>query len=260
MSESKLLITGYNGRLGRAALARGGSADGALLGGRRPPAEAALAARWRRFDMEDRASFAPALSGVRTVLHLASATRSPSERVEVDSFAAWIEAAKAAGVQHFVHVSIIGVDRVPLKYYRLKAAADNLLANSGLPFTILRATQFHEFAAQLLQKMSLGPIVFAPEGFLMQPVSVERCAERLLEICTEQAANRILQLAGPEVLNAVTMARDLVRKRGGRRLVVRLPNWLFGGLGRALAAGGLTDVAAADMRSSRWSEWVAASG
>jgi uncharacterized protein YbjT (DUF2867 family) len=117
-------------------------------------------------------------------------------------------------VQHLVYVSIVGVDAVPLGYYRAKLDCERIIAESGVPFTILRATQFHDFVAgAFLAQRRLPRVVTLDVPF--QPISTEAVAGRLASLVTAAPANgRVDDLGGPEVLPMAELARQWLEARG----------------------------------------------
>ncbi len=146
-----------------------------------------------------------------------------------------VDAARRAGDQHLVYVSIVGVDRIPLAYYRAKVEAEREVALSGLPWTTLRATQFHEFTAGLLERLTRLPIVPAPHRWRFQPVDVGEVADRLVAAVGAGPAGRLPDVGGPDVLSVVELARAYLAATGRRRPVVRLP--VPGGFSAALREG-----------------------
>ncbi len=142
---------------------------------------------------------------------------------------------RAAGVRHFVALSIVGIDRVDYGYYRGKRVQEQLLLAEDRPSSVLRATQFLEFAAQLLDRMR-GPVVFVPR-MRMQPVAAREVGEKLAEIAVGEPMGRAPDLAGPREELLIDMVRQVLKARSQRRLVV--PMRLPGSVGRQLAGGGL---------------------
>lgn len=256
MKNKTILVTGYNGLLGRALLERAGQAPNLLVAGRRAPDSEALKPRWRLLDLYRPETFASAVAGADVILHLASATQKNDAAVDVAGTAALARAAQQAGVKHFVLVSIVGVDRVPLNYYRIKLASEQALAASGMPYTILRATQFHDFAAFLIKNLARFPIGVAPRGFKIQPIAMEAVIARLLEIADAPPANAIEEIGGPEVLDLADLAGQWLRAARKKAWLAPLPVRWLGGFGRALAAGGLaTPVRAGGTQT--WGQWLA---
>lgn len=139
------------------------------------------------------------------------------------------------GVGHHVALSIVGVDRVDLGYYLGKRRQEELVRGGSVPWTILRATQFHEFPAQLAERVR-GPLLPVP-SMRTQPVAAREVAQVLTELALADPVADTIELAGPEVHRMPDLARRLLRARGSRRLVapLRLP----GRVGRDLATGGL---------------------
>ncbi len=136
-------------------------------------------------------------------------------------------------MRHIVALSIVGIDRVPYGYDQGKLRQEQVLQDSAVPVSILRAAQFHEFAGQYLTKMP-GPVVIVPR-WRTQPVAAREVGAALARIAAgDQVA--MSELAGPREETTADMIRQVVRARGDRRLVVsvRVP----GAAGKALAGGG----------------------
>jgi uncharacterized protein YbjT (DUF2867 family) len=147
-----------------------------------------------------------------------------------------VEAAKRAGSPHLVYISIVGIDRVPFLYYRHKLADERLLAASGLPWTVLRATQFHDLIALIMRILAKPPVMALPAGFSDQPVDVREVGQRLARLALDEPAGRAPDFAGPEVRPIADLARSYLRMVGKRRPIV--PVWLPGKVFRAYRAGG----------------------
>jgi uncharacterized protein YbjT (DUF2867 family) len=223
-----MLVTGGTGTLGRALVPRlreGGHAHRVLS--RRPGPGVVVG------DLASGAGVAEAVGGVSTILHLAS-----SPRHDVELTRRLVDAALADGRPHLVFVSIVGVDRVPLGYYREKVAVEQLVADSGLPWTVLRATQFHNLLDALFGVLSRTGLLPVLAGARFQPVDVQDVAQRLVELTVAGPARRVLEFGGPQVRGMDELGRAWLRANGRRRpvLALRLP----GGLAAAVRAGGLT--------------------
>ena len=168
------------------------------------------------------AGLAAALSGVDTVVHCVGGTAGP-DRTALDSV---VRAARAvSGQPHLIYLSIVGVDQIPVGYYRGKYAAELSLEASGLPFTVQRATQFHELIADWLGVLVRLPIGLAPQGISFQPISVETVATRLVDLVQAGASGRAEDIGGPEVLGIRELAEQFLAATGRRRRLVgvRLP-------------------------------------
>ena len=128
------------------------------------------------------------------------------------------EVGSRQGVQHLVSLSIVGIDRVPeYGYYRAKLAQEAVVEQGPLPATILRATQFHEFPAQMLRALRAGPVALVPR-MRSQPVAARTVGEHLARLVAEPPGGR-LELAGPQVHDIADLARRFV---AAHRLSVRV--------------------------------------
>ncbi|MEV4564086.1 NAD(P)H-binding protein [Nonomuraea sp. NPDC049419] len=232
-------MTGGSGRLGRVVLEKLVEAGYGVRAASRVPRAAAGGVRWVVAELTTGAGVAEAVSGADVVLHLASAPYKGryTRRVELDGTAALLGAARAAGVRHLVYVSIVGVDRVPWGYFRTKVEAERLVRDGGVPWTILRATQFHEFVAAALQGMARLGFTIADPRVPMQTVDVRDVAGHLLATVARGPGGTIEEYGGPEVLTMEDAVRRWQRARGLRRPVLRLR--LPGASGRAFRAGHL---------------------
>lgn len=152
-----------------------------------------------------------------------------------------VEAAKALVMPHLVYISIVGCDANPYPYYRAKAEAEEVLALSGVPATVVRATQFHSLAAAVAGALTLGPVALTLGDMAVQPVDAAWVASRLVDVATGPRPDgfaRATDLAGPELLTMATMAEvaSALRRHAGKGAphVVRLPP--VGGTLRAFSA------------------------
>ncbi len=111
-----------------------------------------------------------------------------------------LAAEKDAGVQYHVALSVVGADRVPESgYLRAKVAQEKLIQNGGIPYTIVRATQFFEFLGSIADGGTSGQTVNLPNAFL-QPIAAEDVAEILFQVALGQPINGIMDIAGPDRL------------------------------------------------------------
>jgi len=147
------------------------------------------------------------------------------------------EAAADADVSNVVYVSIVGVDEIPYSYYEQKHAVEQTVAESDIPSTIVRATQFHSFVADLLETASRLPVWPLPTGIRLQPIDVGEVADAIVDHATTlDAAGRVPDIGGPEVRTVGDLARTYRDARGLRRPIVRLP--IPGKTAAAFRAGG----------------------
>jgi uncharacterized protein YbjT (DUF2867 family) len=160
-----------------------------------------------------------AVTGVDTIVHCATTPRGGDERAAEHL----ISAARRAGVGHLVYISIVGVDRVPLGYYKAKLAVEKLVERSGLGWTVLRTTQFHDLPAMLFRTLAKSPVLVLPAGVRDQPIEVTEVADRLAELATGAPAGRVKDMGGPEVRTLESLARAYLKATGRRRAVLSVP-------------------------------------
>jgi uncharacterized protein YbjT (DUF2867 family) len=228
---SDVLVTGGSGLLGREVVARLAAAGHAV---RILSRSGSADPRAVPGDLGTGAGLDAAVAGVAAVVHCASDFGDP-QRIDVEGTRRLVEAARRAGRAHVVDVSIVGVDRIPWAYYRAKALAEQVVTSSGLPWTVLRATQFHEFAAAQLARLTRLPVVPAPRGWRFQPIEVGEVAARLAAAVDDGPAGRLPDVGGPEVLSIADLARRHLAATGRRRPVVTLP--VPGAFSAALRSG-----------------------
>ena len=232
---ASVLVTGGTGRLGRRVV-RALAADGhpVRILSRESAAPPVPGADVVVADLGTGVGLPEAVAGATAVVHCATDPRN-SRAVDVAGTERLLEAARDAGRPHLVSVSIVGVDRIPVSYYRAKLAAEEAVARSGLPWTLLRTTQFHGFVEDLLGRLVRLPVVPVPRGWRLQPIDVEEVARRLADAVASGPAGRLPDLGGPEVFPVAELVRDRLRRTGRHRPVVEVP--LPGALSAALRAG-----------------------
>jgi uncharacterized protein YbjT (DUF2867 family) len=239
---AKVTVTGGTGVLGRAVVPRL-QADGhqVTVLTRRPAARMPDGVRRVIGDLGRGDGLDRAVAGAETVVHLASQPFRPA-RVDADGTRALIGVLRRSGGNpHLLYVSIVGVDKIPWPYYKRKQRAESLVSASGFPFTIQRATQFHDLVLMAMASAARAPVVIVPSGTSCQPVHAGDVAERLAQIVwTGPAGGFSADLGGPQIPDAADLARDVLSALGKRRPVrpVRVPGRVGAGFraGHHLAA------------------------
>ncbi|WP_210505788.1 SDR family oxidoreductase [Naasia sp. SYSU D00057] len=178
-------------------------------------------------DLTTGAGLAEALRGVDVVVHTAT-TDSGRDLAIARRLT---EAAREAGVGHFVLISIVGIDRIPFGFYRQRLAIERIVEESGLPHTVQRATQFHSFVDRLLSAQRRLPVLIVP-SVRLQPIAEEDLAVRLADLATAAPVGRAADVGGPEVRFAPELAERWRVATGTKRRIVplRLPGRLFAAL------------------------------
>ncbi|HET6201626.1 MAG TPA: NAD(P)H-binding protein [Planctomycetota bacterium] len=251
---AEVLVTGGTGVLGRrvvAGLLREGHGVRILSRRARPLAPREVRAVWG--DLTGSPSLREAVEGAEAIVHCASSPFRRTRAVDVGGTARLLEVARGAGVRHFLFVSIVGIDRNPLGYYRAKREAEALVERGVVPWTILRATQFHDLLFEGFRRMARFPVLLLPKGFRFQPVDAEEVADALVGLVRAGPSGRVSDLGGPEVREVADLARAWLAAAGRRRLL--LPVALPGRVAGAFRSGANLSPDRAVGRV-RWAEFL----
>jgi uncharacterized protein YbjT (DUF2867 family) len=170
-----------------------------------------------------------AANGVETIVHCAGTQK--GDDVKARNL---VQAAARSGRPHIVYVSVVGADKVPVVsgvdramfgYFAAKRAAEGIVGDSGLPWTTLRATQFHDLTLMTVQGMAKMPVIPVPSGFKFQPVDAGEVAARLVELALGTPSRLVPDIGGPRVYEMAELVRSYLRATGKHRLIMpmRLP-------------------------------------
>src|SRR5215211_6558479 len=236
---SSILVTGGTGTLGSLVVRRLWDAGCDVRVLSRRSREAKDGIEFVTGDLATGEGIQPAVEGAGIIVHCAG-----SPRGDEDKARNLVRAASRAGVAHLVYISVVGADRIPIGsrvdramfgYFGSKLAAELIVADSGLPFTTLRATQFHDLILTVAQQMAKLPVIPAPAGFRIQPVDADEVAARLTELALGKPAGLVPDMGGPQVYDAAELFRGYLRATHRHRLIVPLP--LPGKAARAFRTG-----------------------
>ena len=236
-----VLVTGGTGTIGRVVVERLVAAGREVrVLSRSAPSQPLPGAEHVAGDLATGAGLDEAVAGVTTVVHCAGGASGDDEKART-----LVAALERAGVRpHIVHISVVGVDEMPIEsgvdralfgYFAAKLGAERAIIESGLPWTMLRSTQTHELTLEtfrLLAKLPVAP-VFA--GVRLQPIAAAEVGARLAELALGEPRGLVADVGGPEVHGMGELARDALRHLGKRRAV--LPIRLPGGAARAYREG-----------------------
>jgi uncharacterized protein YbjT (DUF2867 family) len=178
-----------------------------------------------------------ALAGVAVVVDASNGSQRNPRAVLVEGARRLLDAAHRAGVSHIVLVSIVGIEQVPMGYYRAKIDQEQVVTSGPLAWSIVRSTQFHELVDAALS--SLGRLRLGPRSAVrLQPVSAREAGHAVAAAALDPQPGTTLTVAGPRAEEVTELSREwaTAHRRGG--LPVRLP--LPGRFGRPLRAGALT--------------------
>lgn len=220
--------------------------------------EVVVLARSAGVNLVTGAGLEPALTGVDVVIDVSNLNSTKAADAEAffrSTTRNLLAAERANGVAHHVALSIVGVDRAPYGYYAGKVVQEREVASGEVPWTILRAMQFHEFAGQILDALSVAGVHLAPK-LPTKPVAAREVAERLVALAEQGPSGRVADLAGPREEQLDRMIRTLAKARGvrGPVIAVALPGKQFGAMRRGETLPG----PGADTGRQTFDEWVAA--
>lgn len=242
--------TGVLGKLLVAELAARG--DEVLALSRKPAGALPEGASHRRVDLTSGEGLADALAGVEVVVDASNSSPRDAAPVLVEGTRRLLRAGAEAGVRHHVGVSIVGCDRVPTAYYKVKVEQEDAIAAGEVPWSLLRATQFHTLIAWAFGQAGRARVI--PTGSAhLQPVHPLVVAKRLAEAVQAEPAGRLEDVAGPEVRTLGELARAW-RGAGHRALPLRIP--MIGPIGRPLREAALCNPGAA-AGGPTFEQWLA---
>jgi uncharacterized protein YbjT (DUF2867 family) len=162
-------------------------------------------------------------------------------------------AGSQAGVQRLVSLSIVGIDNFPFGYYKAKLAQEVAVFAGPLSSNVVRATQFHEFAAQILHRTKRGPFSGMPM-MKVQPIAARSVGQVLCDAALSPSSQKIIEIAGPEVESLVAMSRTIMRERGIRAIVI--PIWVPGKAGTMMRGGGQLPSSGAQLVGPTFADWL----
>jgi uncharacterized protein YbjT (DUF2867 family) len=204
-----------------------------------------------------REGLAEALAGAQVVVDVAN---SPSfeDKAVLEFFETSgrnLHAAEAAaGIGHHVALSVVGTDRLPDSgYFRAKLAQEKLIKASGIPHTIVRATQFHEFAGPIAQSGVVGQTVRLPPA-MMQPIASDDVAALLADYVLGAPVNGMVEIAGPEPIRMVDLAARFLRASHDEREVIPDPDVLY--FGAKVDDSSLTPGDGPRLGAVRFDDWL----
>jgi uncharacterized protein YbjT (DUF2867 family) len=164
-----------------------------------------------------------------------------------------LAAGRAAGVRHHIALSIVGTDGLQASgYFRAKKIQEDLIKESGIPYSILRSTQFFEFIAQVVQNGEKEDVVMSPA--LAQPISRIDVAEALADLAKREPLNRTVELAGPERFRLCDLATEVLTAYEDPRRIIADPHALY--FGAALTDQSLLPGSDARIGAIRFEDWL----
>ena len=257
---SPILVTGGTGTLGRHVVRRLRDVGNNVRVLSRSSHEAEDGIQFMSGDLATGEGIEAAVDGIETIVHLAGSAKGDEDKAR--------NLVRAASSQtrlpHLVYISVVGADRIPMVsrvdramfgYFESKRAAEKVVENSGLPWTTLRATQFHDLMLTVARQLAKLPVTPVPAGFQIQPVEADEVAVRLVELTLGEPAGMVPDMGGPRVYGAAELLRGYLRASKRRRRPI-VPVWLPGKAARVFRDGGnLAPEQAVGHRT--WEEFLA---
>lgn len=219
-----ILVTGGTGTLGKLVVPRLRDAGAEVRVISRHPGQDTESVRYLAADLDTGEGVAAAFDGARTVVHLAGARKGDDVKTRTVT-----EAARKAGAEHLVLISVVGADRVPqvsrvdralFGYFGMKLATERIVEQSGLPWTTLRAAQFHDLMLMTARGLAKLPVVPVFSGVRFQPIETAEVADRLAELALGEPAGLVPDAAGPEILGMRDIVTSYLAAVGKRRVLL----------------------------------------
>jgi len=225
---------------------------------------------WIQADLATGVGLHEAVASVDTIIHAATDAGVSQENATLNTFLRksllrhdssvdvqgtklLLEQAHASGVAHCIYISIVGIEHIPFAYYRHKLAAEAVVRESGVPWSIVRATQFHSLIDTFIRTAAKWPVLTLATDFQFQPVDPSEVASYLCACVTQGPGERHPNFGGPEALTLGNMARIWLDVYRSKQRIMHLP--LPGKTARTLRQGGLT--CPSEKRGTiTWAEWL----
>ena len=241
-TDGLILVTGGTGGLGHRVVPRLRAAGRYVRVLSRRPYDSADGIEYVQGDLTKGEGVTAAVEGAEVVLHCAGTGRIKDDTAQARNL---VRGSQRAGVRHILNISVVGADRIPVTtvmdrsmfaYFAAQRAVEVVIEEAGLPWTNLRATQFHDgFILKMVRGMSSLPIVPMPSGFRFQPVDADEVAACLADLALGSPAGQVEDIAGPKIYDADYLLRSYLAAIGKRRWIVNIP--VGGGAAAAIRAG-----------------------
>ncbi|UOY92349.1 NmrA family NAD(P)-binding protein [Ectobacillus sp. JY-23] len=200
----KLLITGASGQLGSALIRQLKDSEHEVRMTSRSKPSNIGDFEWIYSDLLLEDGLDEVIKDVDVVIHTATSPMKHTKKVDVLAFEKLLE--KLGHIKHFIYPSIIGIEHIPLYYYKCKCEAETLLKNSSIPYTIVRTTQFHSFVESLMLSKTICNRYIIPGNFKFQSVDTDDFAKHLIQIANHTPEGKTVEFGGPHIMTLKEMA------------------------------------------------------
>jgi uncharacterized protein YbjT (DUF2867 family) len=239
--QTTVLVTGGTGTLGRQVVGRLQTAGSNVRVLTRRPRDPQNGIEFVTGDLATGVGVEAAVAGIDVIVHCAGSQK--EDDVKTRSL---VRAARQTGVRHLVYISVVGADRVPVVsaidramfgYFASKLAAERVVSESGIPWTTLRATQFHDLVLMVAQGMAKLPLIPVPAGFRFQPIDTGEVADRLVELALAEPSGLVPDIGGPRIYSMAELLRSYLAAKHLKRAT--FPIGLPGRAARAVRQGAI---------------------
>lgn len=225
---NKILVTGGNGHLGKYIvdiLLEKGLKTAVLTTQTNNSVQNNL--EFFKGDLFENYGLKEAAAGAEVIIHCASNPRN-FQQTDIEGTKNLLEAIDQKTIKHFIYISIVGIDKSDYPYYQGKLAVENSIANSGIPFTILRTTQFHDFVLNMIKALENQSkeydVMKIPSGLRFQSVAVQEVASLLAVLALESPKGVMEDFGGPEVLHFEEMVETYFKiNKSNKKLELEQP-------------------------------------
>jgi uncharacterized protein YbjT (DUF2867 family) len=234
---ASILVTGGTGTLGRPVAQRLRDAGASVTVLSRHPRETTEGIRYTAGDLSTGEGIEAAAAGAEVIVHCAGSSKGDELKTRT-----LVSAAKDA--RHIVLISVVGADRIPqvsaidralFGYFGMKLATEQVVEQSGIGWTTLRATQFHDLILVVARALARLPVIPAPTGSRFQPVDATEVAQRMAELALGEPSGLVPDLAGPKIYTVAELVHSYLSAAGKRRPLV--PVHIPGQAATAIRAG-----------------------
>ena len=231
--QLRILVTGSTGQLGTALLDQLKNSDHDVRVTSRSKPEDMEHFEWVYTDLLSGEGLEEAVKDVDIIIHAATSPIKNAKKIEIEGLKNMLS--KIQHISHFIYPSIVGIEEIPWKYYRLKYEAEEWIKKSSIPYTIARATQFHSFIESLLLSKPIFKRYIIPGNIKLQSVDVNEFAKHLIELSNMVPQGRTKDFGGPEMKTLKEMAELKIKINNETNKVFSIP--LPGKLYKALLNG-----------------------
>jgi uncharacterized protein YbjT (DUF2867 family) len=210
---------------------------------------------WVRSDITTGDGLADAVRGVDTVVHAASSAFEDTWKIDAEGTSRLLEMCERAGVRHILYISIVGIDKIPMDYYKAKLSAEERIMAGKVPWTIQRAPQFYSLVDFVITRMARFPLIALPTSWQGQPIDTGEASDIFADLVRRGPSGQVPDFGGPKVRKFGEMAAEWKNARGVKKPVITLPT--FGKVAAGFKAGYNT-VPNNRVGALQWEDWLRA--